>query len=465
MKQKNNVLRLAIAACFGMAAGQAGAGVVVGTSSAVNFASEIPNNATLVNTGAALDITIPTISALVPTAATPMYVKINLIGGAVWGAAPTLTCGGTAATTAGTIDLGGTVGASNVTFRVTAGSTTLTGTCTAVITSITVSGVTTTDTKTVSAVIEYTDGATQVAVPKVGNYISFSRGVNTTVAAPVTAVQVDATSGSDNWVVGSNLTVGTACIGSVKYGVVNSALNSALAVMDAGSAITSATLTVSGPALVASMSRGVTGIYLAATSSCAAATTAAFTNSASSSSVTFVGLTAAELSAGVAICATVPGNVVITTGQLTASLVGFKLASTQTVDTSATSNNIANVTANGSTRNAYFVNASTSTNKTTVLRIINKSGISGAITATAYDEAGAVLGTANSSLGTIVNNQMMSKTSAELETALGFTPASATAKYSVVLSGAISNFEVLNFTKDNATGNLTLSNTSTTNTQ
>jgi len=464
--QRNNILRVAVAACFGVAAGQAGAAITVGTSTAgVLFALEVPNNASLNNVGNALDIQIPSISGLVPTGTTPMYVKIDLLNGAVWGAAPTLNCGGTAAQTAGTIDLGGTVGASNVTFRVTAGSTTLTGFCTAVASLITVSGTTN---KTVSAVIEYTNGAIQVAVPKTGPYISFTRGLSVVVTAPTT-VQVDATSGSDNWVIGTNVTVGTASIGGIYYGAnigTNgvSAFNSAMATIDATSAIVTATLTVSGPAIAASIARGLTGMYLSNNVNCAAAATAAFTNSASSTSVTFANLTAAELSAGLFICATVPGNVVISTGQLTATLVGTKLAATQTVDTSASSNNLANATANGSTRNAYFVNASTSTSKTSVVRLINKSGVAGTITATAYNEAGTVLGNANSSMGTLTANQMMTKTSAELETALGFTPSGPTVKYSVVFSGALPSFELLNFSKD-VSGAITLSNTSNTDTK
>ncbi len=468
MKQnRNQVLRLAVAACFGVAAGQAGAAAVIGTSN-TNWASEIPNNATLLNTGV-LAMTINSIPGLTPTAATPMYVKVNLLNGATWGGAPSLECqtaagaAGTAGST-GSIDLGGTVGGSSVTFRVTGNAQTFGGTCNVSAASIVVSGLTT---KTVSAQIEYTNGASVATTAQVGNYITFQRGLSTVVSAPATGVVVDATSGSDNFVAGGNLTVGTAYIGRVVYGVNGTtAYNSAGATTEGSSAFSTAVLTVGGPAIAASLAFGVSGMYLGNVSACTDQSyTAAFTTSASSTSVTFAGLTPTQLSAGVFICARVPGNVVITTGQLTATISSITpLATTQTLDASATSNNIANVTANGSARNAYFVNASTSTSKTSVLRIVNKSGVSGAVTATAYNEAGTVLGTANASLGTLANNQMLTKTSAELEAALGFTPASATAKYSVVISGALPSFEVLNFSKD-ASGAITLSNTSTTNTQ
>jgi YD repeat-containing protein len=110
-----------------------------------------------------------------------------------------------------------------------------------------------------------------------------------------------------------------------------------------------------------------------------------------------------------------------------------------------------------STRQALFVNASTSPNKTSLLRVINTSGSSGTLTATAYDEDGKQLGTTSANLGTIYANQMLTFTSAQLESLIGFTPASGTAKYSVYFSGNLSSFEIINYTRDIATGNLTLS--------
>ncbi len=109
-----------------------------------------------------------------------------------------------------------------------------------------------------------------------------------------------------------------------------------------------------------------------------------------------------------------------------------------------------------STRNAWFVNPSTSLNKTSVVRLINPNGQSGSVTATAYNEAGNVVGTPNASLGTIAAQQMLSFTSAQLETAIGYVPSASTAKYRIAFSANLSNFEVINFIKDTASGNLTL---------
>lgn len=108
------------------------------------------------------------------------------------------------------------------------------------------------------------------------------------------------------------------------------------------------------------------------------------------------------------------------------------------------------------TRNALFVNASTSTNKTSVIRIINTSDKIGTITATAYNEDGELVGRGAASIGSIGAQQMLTLTSAQLEHAIGYMPVAPTAKYRIAFSANLPNFELINFVKDNATGNLTL---------
>jgi uncharacterized repeat protein (TIGR02543 family) len=109
-----------------------------------------------------------------------------------------------------------------------------------------------------------------------------------------------------------------------------------------------------------------------------------------------------------------------------------------------------------SNRDGLFVNASSSTNKTSVVRLINATEQSGAVTATAYNEAGHIVGTSNASLGTIGAQQMLTFSSTQLEAAIGYVPASPTAKYSIVFSATLPSFEAINFVKDIASGNLTL---------
>ncbi len=148
------------------------------------------------------------------------------------------------------------------------------------------------------------------------------------------------------------------------------------------------------------------------------------------------------------------------TGYYTASVTGT-CGGTLTGNTFVTSPVTANCTvianfAAPTTHNAFFVNASSSANKTSVMRLINLTNQSAAMTATAYDEAGNMVGTPNTSLGTIAAQQMLTFTSAQLESALGYTPSSGTAKYHLVFNANLASFEVLNFVKDVASGNLTL---------
>ncbi len=106
---------------------------------------------------------------------------------------------------------------------------------------------------------------------------------------------------------------------------------------------------------------------------------------------------------------------------------------------------------------ALFVNASTSANKTSVIRAINTSNSAGTLTATAFDESGKLLGTANASLGSIAANETRTFSSANLEQLIGFTPAGPTSKYSIYFSAGLSSFQIINYTRDNATGALALS--------
>ncbi len=135
-----------------------------------------------------------------------------------------------------------------------------------------------------------------------------------------------------------------------------------------------------------------------------------------------------------------------------------------TADNHRTLNNTASTIANfrqavfrTSAAQALFVNASTSANKTSLVRLVNTSGSAGAMTATAYDESGAQLGTSGAILGSMSAYQTRTFSSAELQSLIGFTPASSTAKYAVYFSSDLPAFQVINYTRDVATGALTLS--------
>jgi hypothetical protein len=149
---------------------------------------------------------------------------------------------------------------------------------------------------------------------------------------------------------------------------------------------------------------------------------------------------------------------------ISAAIAGIELINTTrdiatgalTLSQSLTQDRASSSTATSVSRTAWFVSSSTSANKTNVLRLINTSGQSASLTATAYDESGAQLSAANVALGALAAHGMMSFTSAQLESALAFVPASPTAKYRVVFNANASSLELVNFTRDIASGNLTL---------
>lgn len=476
---RKNVLSVAVASCFGVVAGQALAVVDISVSTptgVTKFAKEIPSNTTtLTNAGNALDIKLAVPSLYAVSAANPLYVKLNLTQGARFVANPTLVCGtaAVAGAAAGTLQLGGAA-TSYAVFTVASSDTTMSGTCSAGVGNLTISGL---NGVAVSATVEYKNGLNNTVTGLSNNYITFVRGASAAINSADGTVVVDATSGSDAFTTTSNRGVSSlATLGTVSYGGNNLTAADAAGVqttagsMSAGSVLTTASVTVNGPAIAAALAaNGNSGVFLDAAAS--ACTTKSYTVSASATnSVTFNNVSLTDLSAGVNVCINVSGGTtVITTGQFTAS-VGGVAVSNVTADFSAASDAMETVTANGVSKNAYFINASTSAAKTSVVRIINTGAVSATFTATAYTVdatgdgtavAATVLGTANSTLGTLVAGGALSLTSAQLESKLGFTPGSGTTKYRVVISAGTDAAEVLNYTKDTATGAIVLSQSQT----
>lgn len=471
MNQKKNILRAAIAACFGIAAGQAGAVVDISVATptgVTKFAKEIPSNTTtLTNAGNALDLKIAAPAGYAVSTANPFFVKLNLTQGARFAAAPTLVCGTAAVAGAlsGTLTLGGAA-TSFAVFALDTSVTTLSGTCSAGMGNITISGL---NNVAVSATVEYKSGLNNAVSGLANSYITFVRGMSAAINSADGTVVIDATSGSDSFTTTSNRGVtGLATLGTVQWTMVGTSavIADGASNVSAGDVLTTASVTVNGPAVAAAIAvNGNSGIFLDAAAS--ACTTKSYTVSASATnSVTFNNVSLTNLSAGVNVCINVSGNAtVLTTGQFTAS-VGGTTVTNVTADFTAASSALETVTANGTSRNAYFINASTSPAKTSVLRIINTGAVSATFTATAYTVdalgdglpvAATVLGTANSTLGTVASGGALSLTSAQLETALGFVPSATTVKYRVVISAGTDAMEVLNYTKDVATGAIVLS--------
>ena len=482
--KSNHILRTAVAACFGTMAVGAFAGVLVGGTTPVRVAKELPSTTTaLVNAGNVLDLEVTMPAGAGATGTNPVFVKLALTNGAKFGGTPAMNCnrltgaGGGTALTGGNgfpaVVQNGGAGFSTVTFVITgdvSGNDTTfsnSATCTAIGIDLTISGL---SDIAVSATVEFTNGLLQASANANGSYVTFVDSFSATFSAGVTGLVVDATSGSDNFVIGSNLTSGTGVLGFLSFNRGGSAANSSTmgTSMSLVNALDSATVTISGPAIAAFKAASSGGVYLTTDAGCATVVAAghAFFDSTAATSVTFSTATPAQISAGFYACGIVSaGTQVIGTGQITGQFGGVGLTGV-TINFGA-AGNMQNVTQNGSTKNAYFLNASTSAAKTSVIRIVNTGGNSGTIRATAYlvGDGGAVDGTqvgnANSTIGTLTANQSLSLTSAQLETALGFTPASGTVKYRVVFAAGLANFEVLNFTRDVASGAITLSQAQT----
>ncbi len=471
MAKSNYVLRAAIAACFSVAAGQAAAvlDLSVATPTGISkIAKEIPSTTTtLVNAANQFDIKVAVPPSYGVTASNPLYIKMNLTGGASFVANPTSVRCGTAAAAnsmSAILQLGG-AGTSFVVYSVETGV--VSGTCSATMGNLTIAGL---GNVGVSATVEYKNGLDNVVTGVLSNYVTFVTGM---VASVITAdgnVIVDATTGSIHLTTSSNKgTTGLATLGQVKYTQVGtSAASAGLANnVSAGDVISTATVTVNGPAIAAALAaNGTSGIFLdASTSGC---TTKSYTiGTTATNSVTFTNVSLTNISAGVWVCLNVSGGTtVIATGQMTATVGGVPQSSV-TADFTTTSNALETLTSNGLTRNAYLVNASTSTAKTSIIRLINTGTVAAAFTATAYaEDTGAgdgnpvgftPLGTANSVMGTIEAGGALNLTSAQLESKLGFTPSSNTSKYRIVFSAGATNTQILNYTQDVATGTVVLS--------
>lgn len=476
MNHRNRPLYAAVAACFGVVAGQAFATVdLTSSSTSAKFAKELPITSTttlaLTNAANLLDVVMPSISGFAPTTATPLYIKVSLTNGAKFTTNPVIQCsadsaGGDASAYTGSITFGG-AGNSTVTFQITAtdngaGATLkMTGAsgCRVSGMGITISGAIAD--VAASATYEYQNGAVSTVSGLAGPYITFVRGVVATADSAVGTVVVDAIGGATRFTGGTNGGTALGILGSVRVlgsgtGVSADGAN----YLSAGDAIQSANITISGPSVAAGLGLGNSGMFLSNIADCS--TKNVLISDSAGSSVTFkataADLTQLSAASGLTVCINVSGNATqIMTGQLTASLSPFPRTSV-TADLSTQNNGLEFVTQNGTTKNAYFINASTSASKISIVRFVNTGGAAGTLRATAFDEAGNVIGNANSLLvSALANNQMATMASADIEAALGFTPASGTAKYRIVVTGNLASFKILNFTRDLTTGAIVLS--------
>jgi hypothetical protein len=396
---------------------------------------------------------------------------VNLTAGASFVGAPTLLCGtaGGLVSVSGVLQLGGASTAFAV-FAIEDTTTTVSGLCTGVMGNITLAAGQAT--VGVSATVEYKNGLNNTVTGATTNYITFVRGLSADINTAATIVVVDATSGSDNFdPVTSNKGASLALLGTVQWssaGITSAANLTNMANVSAADVITTAFVTVNGPAIAAAMAaNGNSGVFLEAGLGGACTVRTYKVSASATNSVTFNNIALADIAAGMSVCLNVSGGTtLIGTGAHSATISGTPKSSV-TADFTAASNALETVISNGSTANAFMVNASTSAAKTSVVRIINTGAVSAVFTATAYVEdpgvgnglpvAKTALGTANSVLGTIEAGGALNLTSAQLESKLGFTPSAGTSKYRVVINAGTDKVELLNYTKDIATGAIVLS--------
>lgn len=473
MTYRNRPLYAAVAACFGVVAGQAVAVDLTSASTSAKFAKELPITSTttlvLVNFGGLLDIRIPTVSGFSPTAVNPLYIKIALSNNAKFTTVPVVTCsaitggsaGGEATSVTGSVIFGG-AGASTVTFQLTAAGAAganakLTGASGCVISASNVTITAQIADIVASAQYEYVNGIQQVVSGFNNSYITFVRGVTATVSAGA-GVIVDAIGGSTRFTAGSNGGTALGNLGKVNVFGNGTGVSAAGAfTLSAGDAIQSATLTVSGPIVSVGLQLGNSGMFLSNAADCSVKSELISNSAGSSVTFQMSGGTLAQLSAasGYAVCVNVSGNTTqLLTGQITAVFTPTPQTNV-TADLSTPSPNLANLTQNGTTKNAYFMNASTSAAKSSRIRIIN-TGNAGTLRATAFDESGTQVGTANGVLGAIASGQMLSLTSAQVETILNIPSPAPTSKYRLVVTGNVAGFKIINFVQDIATGQINL---------
>ena len=460
MKFKTRILCAAVTACFGLAAQQAGAATTVDlTTGATSTPLNLPNE-NISGQGIAAGSVLVQLSTVpgLNVGTAPLTVRFDLTNGVKFNSTPTLGCDNLASGASalvGAVVVGGNA-TNSVTFNVTSGATnasatmTTTAMCYLSAAYVTTGNITN---KGVSATYSYSIGGVTTQASSTGNFITFSKSLGTTFS-PGGTVTVDATKGGTKFVTAgtvSAVSLTTAALGSFSFGSAGSAL-SGTTHLSAATVLSTASVTFTGPSLAAGFSSVSGDIYLVSGADCTTNAIQSY-NSRSGNSVTFNNF--ASLSSwdnGPTLCMTVNGSTQITTGAITGVLTATPITG-YAVDTSAAANAMTKLGTNGSTMNAFFINASNSTSKTSVIRIIDQSGYdSGTLTGTAYAESGAVLGTANTSLGTVKNNGMLTLTSANIESLLGITGLAPTAKYRLVISSDMNNFKVINYIQDVGTG-------------
>ncbi len=423
----SKALRFAVAAVF---AGGSAISHAALTSTAISVASELPvGGITLIGSaGGELNFSSNT-TTFSPSAGQSLQVNVTLDNGAKFVGAPALKCqvtnsgagGATAATANGVLNLGGaasnnavfTVGQTEVSSVASGGSISA---CTFVVSALTVTGAHVSN----NASITYQYGNLASGADS-GPVVAWKKGVSANISAGQNAVAT---------VTGGFLTVSGGVSGAasvlVSAGAISFASNGTgrstavdlASVISAGDILTTASITVGGNSLGAA--KTTAGVWIVtAGSECTAANRIA-SATGGLASVTFSGLTTAQISAGVNVCVLFNGTSAIPEGAITASLTAA-VGTGYSADTTLSTTTLSTITRNGSSTRAMNIPAVTNADQA-FIRVTNTSTIAGKVYGTMYGQDGVRLGNANVELATsaeFVPNATLIFDAATLKTKLG----------------------------------------------
>jgi len=400
---QNTILRLAVAAALAGGAATSYAVVDLGIPIPVKFANELPTTGvSLFNAAGDLTFSAP-VTSFKPTAGQNLQINVTLSNGAVYVGTPTVLCNITTAgppaaagsATLASLNLGG-AGTSQAIYSLSQTSVsaqagdsgTVTTACTVNASAITVASGAHVN---INASVTYTYG-TLASSTVAGAIITFVKGVSGFITGPSTHV-AQVTAGFLTFTAAATTaTFGTFSFqgnGSARGAGVDNTAAAAAAIVVAD-ALSSASITAAGASLAGSRTGGV---FLVTGGACAAGTQA---SGGPAASVSFAGLTPAQVSAGLTVCLNVNGTSTIPADSVTATLVGVPNTGFSLV-TTLSPNVLATITRNGSSRRALNIPNAVNADQA-FIRITNTSALAGRVIGTLIDQTGVVLGTANSVL-------------------------------------------------------------------
>lgn len=458
MKKDNRVLRIAIAAAFAGSVGAAHAALIApaGTAfTAAQVASELPTTGiNLLSSGAAELTAGSATTPFAPAAGQTLQVNVVLTGGATYATAPVLQCSNTAGasvdTAGGFLPTLGGVGTAQAVFVVstatmTAGAIgTMVSSCMVSATALTM---TTGAHANISMGITFTYGTLASSTVN-GNLVEFQPGLTAGVVAGAATTVAQVTSGFMSLNAGATLL----SAGTIAWGGDTSAASTAVdlstkLVLNDVMAAGSGSITVAGASLAAT--KATAGAFLISNSAGAscAASTPLYTVTGGAASVTFTGVTAADLTAGMPVCLQFTGTTAIPAGSITATLSG--VAKTGYSLPSAGPLTVTSITRNGTTLIAPLVNVPSGWISRLVL--VNRASSTANYSVTSTSESGNTVSLSGAAAsGTLAANGTTVVDLASLVTASG----SPRTSLQVVVDGVASNVDGLYQIVNAATGSI-----------